>query len=162
MAINSLWPSKAFWVNIELGNGLLPVQRQAITWTNAGILSTGSRGITSVKMKFAVKCESKYNSFYSRNEFENGGCKMTDILFRPQCIKYLQLDSLEAHEHLPPKDILMVLCEYFGKILLEWGRILVCDRHMQCSFHNNFHGFPVCIVDLQINLVSQPPSNGLN
>ena len=153
----------AIWVNIELDNGLLPVQRQAITWTNTGILSTGSRGITSVKMKFAViVCESKFNSFHSRNEFENGGCKMAVIFFRPQCIEYQQLDSLEAHEHLPPKYILIVLCGYFCKILLEWGRILVCDRHMQCSFHNSFHGFPVCIVDLRISLVSQPPSNGLS
>ena len=27
------------WVNIGSGNGLLPVRHQAITWTNAGLLS---------------------------------------------------------------------------------------------------------------------------
>ena len=27
------------WVSVGLGNGLSPVRRQAITWTNAGLLS---------------------------------------------------------------------------------------------------------------------------
>ena len=32
------------WVSVGLGNGLSPVWRQAITWTNAGLLSIGPLG----------------------------------------------------------------------------------------------------------------------
>ena len=32
------------WVNIDSGNGLAPVRRQAITWTNADLLSIGPLG----------------------------------------------------------------------------------------------------------------------
>ena len=41
--------------SIIIGNGLLPVRRQAITWTNAGLLSIGSLGTNfsepQIKMK---------------------------------------------------------------------------------------------------------------
>ena len=32
------------WVSIDSGNGLLPFWQQAITWTNAGLLSIGPLG----------------------------------------------------------------------------------------------------------------------
>ena len=39
------------WVIIGSGNGLLPVQYQAITWTNAALLSIGLLGTISVKLE---------------------------------------------------------------------------------------------------------------
>ena len=44
--LNSSPPSAAYmrqfnWVNIGSGDGLSPVRRQAITWTNAALLSIG-------------------------------------------------------------------------------------------------------------------------
>ena len=33
------------WISIGSDNGLLPVQHQAITWTNADLLSIGPLGI---------------------------------------------------------------------------------------------------------------------
>ena len=36
-----LFPNIKDWVNIGSGNGLSPVRRQAITWTNADSLSIG-------------------------------------------------------------------------------------------------------------------------
>ena len=43
--VNSCPPNVSLnWVSIGSGNGLSPVQRQAITWTNAGLLSTGPLG----------------------------------------------------------------------------------------------------------------------
>ena len=39
-----LVPQSVNWVSIGSGNGLSPVQRQAITWTNAGLLSIGPLG----------------------------------------------------------------------------------------------------------------------
>ena len=32
------------WVSIGSGNGLSPIQRQAITWTNGGLLLIGHLG----------------------------------------------------------------------------------------------------------------------
>ena len=44
-------------VNIGSGNGLSPVSRQAIMWTNADILSADHQE------QSLMKCESKYNTF---------------------------------------------------------------------------------------------------
>ena len=52
-------------------NGLSPGRRQAIIWTNAGILSTGLLGTS-----------------FKENAFENVVCKIVAILSWPQCVKY--------------------------------------------------------------------------
>ena len=39
------------WVIISLGNGLSPVPFQAITWTNAGLLSIGLLGTNISEIK---------------------------------------------------------------------------------------------------------------
>ena len=48
------------WVSIGSGNGLSPVRRQTITWTNAGLLSIGLLG------KISVKFESEFYHFHPR------------------------------------------------------------------------------------------------
>ena len=48
------------WVIIGPGNGLSPVPRQDITWTNAGLLSTRLLGT------YSLKFESKFYHFHSR------------------------------------------------------------------------------------------------
>ena len=60
------------WVNISSGNGLSPVRRQAITWTDAGSLSIGRLGANFIEIRrFSV-------IFIQENAFEivvcqNGG-----------------------------------------------------------------------------------------
>ena len=56
---------------IGSGNGLSPGRRQAIIWTNAGILLIGPLGT---------------NFFIQENAFENVVWKMAAILYRPQCV----------------------------------------------------------------------------
>ena len=46
--------------SIDLSNDLSPVRRQAITWTNADILSIGTLGTNFSEI------QSKYETFYSR------------------------------------------------------------------------------------------------
>ena len=48
------------WVIIASGNGLSPVRHQAITWTNAGLLSIGPLGT------YLSEFESEFYHFHSR------------------------------------------------------------------------------------------------
>ena len=50
------------WAIIGSGNGLLPIRYQAITWTNAGLLSIGFLG----REQIAVKFELEFYPFRSR------------------------------------------------------------------------------------------------
>ena len=43
------------WINIASGNGLSPVQRQAITSTNAVVLSTGSLGTNLSEIRIKIQ-----------------------------------------------------------------------------------------------------------
>ena len=72
-------------------NGLLPVQGQAITWTNTGILSIGSLGTTSNEFLTKIK------QWKKENEFENVVCKMMAILSQSQSV-YAQ--SVQAYVKL--------------------------------------------------------------
>ena len=64
MIINSSPPSAASvnWAIIGSGNGLSPIRRQAITWTNAGLLSIGLLG-TNFNRNSII--------FIQENAFEN-------------------------------------------------------------------------------------------
>ena len=59
-------------------NGLSPERRQAIIWTNAGILIIGPLGTNFSRNS---------NIFIEENVIENVVCEMAAILSRPQCIK---------------------------------------------------------------------------
>ena len=70
--------------NIGSDNGLLPGRRQAIIWTNAGILligplGTNFSGILSEVQTFSFK--------------KNIVCEVAAILPRPQCVKLLMSGS---------------------------------------------------------------------
>ena len=65
-------------------NGLSPGRRQAIIWTNAGILL---RRTSNLRDTF--QCNFKGNSyiFIQENAFQNVVCEMVAILSHPQCGK---------------------------------------------------------------------------
>ena len=64
------------WVSIGSDNGLLPIQHQAIIWTNAGLLS-----ILPLGTKFSeILTETKI--FINENASENIVCEMAAILSR--------------------------------------------------------------------------------
>ena len=64
---------------IGSNNGLSAGRRQAIIWTNAGILLIGPWG--------TQKFNRYSNIFIQQNAFENVVCEMASILSRPQCVK---------------------------------------------------------------------------
>ena len=79
--VTDAWPSICVYKLTMIGsdNGMSPGRRQAIIWTNAGILLIGPLGKTPVK------------SFFNQNLYifieENIVWKMAAILSRPQCVK---------------------------------------------------------------------------
>ena len=64
------------WVNNGSDNGLSPGRRQAIIWTNAGILLIGL-----LRTNFG-------EILIQRNAFENDVCEMSVILFRERWVNY--------------------------------------------------------------------------
>ena len=61
-------------VIIGPGNGLSPGRRQAITWTNAGLLSIGPLRTSFSAIRIEIQV------FIDENAFENIVCEMADIL----------------------------------------------------------------------------------
>ena len=71
-------------VNIDSGNGLAPIWRQAFTWTNVDLLT-----IVPIQTNVnKILIEREKNSF-EENSVENVVCKMSAILSRPQHINML-------------------------------------------------------------------------
>ena len=68
------------WVIIGPGNGLSPVQAQAITWTNVNTLSIRTLGIILQNLNQDT------NIFIHKNTIENGVCKITAIMPQPQYV----------------------------------------------------------------------------
>ena len=63
-------------------NGLSPDRRQAIIWTNAGILLIGPTG-----SNFSEIFNRNSDNFIQENAFESVVCETAAILSRPQCVK---------------------------------------------------------------------------
>ena len=89
---------------IDSDNGLAPVRRQAIIWTNAGILSIGPFNWNKLQWKF------NRNSyiFIQENAFENVVWKMASILSRPQCVKW----QLVCKFSIVERNLLFIFCFY--------------------------------------------------
>ena len=65
-------------------NGLSPGRRQAIIWTNAGILLIGPLGTSLSEISIEIHTFS-----FKKNAFKNVVCRMAAILSRPQCVKWM-------------------------------------------------------------------------
>ena len=70
---------------ISSDNGLSPGRRQAITWTNAGILVIGTLGINFSE----IYLNQNSNIFIQENAFENVIKKLTAIVSQPQCVNHV-------------------------------------------------------------------------
>ena len=70
-------------------NGSSPDRRQAIIWTNAGILLIGPLGTNFSE----IVMEILRNFFIQENAFESVVCETASILYRPQCVKTLRASS---------------------------------------------------------------------
>ena len=69
-------------------NGLSPCRRQAIIWTNAGILLIGRLGTNFGEILIEI-----YIFSLKKNAFENIFWEMSAILSRPQCVLSIPIGS---------------------------------------------------------------------
>ena len=70
------------YIIIGSGNGLSPIQRQAIIQNNAVSLSVGILGSI-----FYWHFNQKSNIIMDKNAYESVVCKMAAILSRPHCVR---------------------------------------------------------------------------
>ena len=73
-------------------NGLSPEQRQAIIWTNAGILLIGHLGTNFNKNLIEI-----LTFFIHKNAIESVVCEMAAILPGPQCVKACTTREIWRH-----------------------------------------------------------------
>ena len=85
--INSTPPSAAYmsanWISFGSDNGLAPKRRQAITWTNADLLSIGPKGTNFSEIWIEIQ-----KIVIHENAFENIVCKMVAILSKERWVDF--------------------------------------------------------------------------
>ena len=72
------------WVNIGSGNGLSPVRRQAITWTNADLLSIGPLGTNFREIWIEI-----LTFWLKKMRLKMTSAKMATILYRGRWVKVI-------------------------------------------------------------------------
>ena len=80
------WPLDTLYTIIGSDNGLLPSWRQAIFWTNTGILLIGPLGTNFSEIFIRIKTFSLMNMY-----LKVSSAKVAAILPQPQCVKSLSL-----------------------------------------------------------------------
>ena len=79
------------WVSFGSGNGLAPVQRQSITWTNADLLPIGSPGADFSEIQIKIV---NTQLFIHKNAFKYVVCEMGAILSRERWVKLYVISSV--------------------------------------------------------------------
>ena len=94
---------------ISSDNGLSPGRRQAIIWTNDGILLIGPLGtnISEILSKNS-------HIFIQENAFQNIICEVAAILSRTQCVKYVR-KNMHLYFAL---DIIIAMCVCMQMLVL--------------------------------------------
>ena len=124
ISVNSSPPSAIYmsvnWVSIVSSNGLPPVRRQAITWTNA----------VNCNLRDKLQWNSNHNTklFIQENVFENVICEMVAILSRGRWV------DISSYLNKEP--------QIFGEMslkncLLIW-RLIITIYHIPCSVYSLF------------------------
>ena len=90
-------------VSIGSSNGLLPIRRQAIVWTNAGLLSIWPFGTNFSEFFYQYT-----NLFIHENAYENIVCKMASILSTGRWVKVNTWMSYYTSQEI--KDVITNAC----------------------------------------------------
>ena len=118
--------------NIRSDNGLSPGRRQAIIWTNAGILLIGPLGTNFSE----ILSEFKY--FHSRKCSENVVCEIVSILSRPHCVNSRIYFTLTPLDELKTKTFKCLhLKMKLQPKMLEYASQLLCSS---VEFHLTLRG----------------------
>ena len=108
-------------------NGLSPGQRQAIIWTNAGILLIGPLGTNFSEILIAIQT-------FSFKKMHLKICEMASILSLPQWVKYGDLlflyHTVMAHERhgvWNHRSLDCLVTSLFG-VIANYALLVFCDR----------------------------------
>ena len=124
-------------------NGLSPGRRQAIIWTNAGILLIRALGTNLTEVLGEIHTFS-----FKKNVFENLVFEMASILPRPQCVNITpSIDRI----HTGPEPPIIILID-----------VLVpdCDSVDYSQTSNMRHSLMGNIIVVRISPVGAAPTNG--
>ena len=83
------------WISIGSGNGLSPIRHQAISWTNAHLLSIAPLETNFIQILFKIQ-----KLFIQGNPFENVICEMATILSRGGSVKHDFTQEFTSPTHL--------------------------------------------------------------
>ena len=113
---------------IGSNNGLSPCRRQAIIWTNAGILLIEPLGTYFSEILILIhRIQEFKNSRIQENAFENVVWKMAAMLSRPQCVNGV-VDATANPLYLAPlgiKQVLKFTWEYWREGTVCWMSIMI-------------------------------------
>ena len=132
-------------------NGLSPGRRQAIIWTNAGILLIDTLG-----NKLQWNLNRNLNIFIQENAFENVVWKMAAILSRPQCVKHVNDRQWKTGRSTGSYMNRYILIEHIS-ILCNYVYRYVCicvDMHARASAHMYIYVW-VCIITHNLKCMLQ-------
>ena len=80
--------ASAIWASFGSANGLSPVRRQAITWTNADLLSIGPLGTNFSEIEFKIQ-----NVSFIKKHLKISSDKIAAILSRGEFMWYIYLQD---------------------------------------------------------------------
>ena len=111
------------WVSIDSGNGLFPVQHQAITWTNADLLSIEPFG------RKLREIESKFIAFHLRKCIWK--CHMQNVCH------FVQMDMSKVFRDMPPTTHFLSSKWKLSPICLITGDIDTFTVHLHRPNHRH-------------------------
>ena len=163
------------WVSVDSGNGLPPIRRQTITWTNADLLSIGQLGTNFSEISIKIQIFSLKKMLFKissaifppngpgRDEFKK--CNRP-FYAGPSVAIYMVFASYswitKECVHGPPETViykLMCLHHFSSWIFLKHssakyvGIAMICGR---VSFRWNIHGLSLGMSTVVTELLWQP------
>ena len=137
------------WTGSVFGsaNGLSPVWRQAIPWTNAALLSIGHLGTNFGEIWIQIK-----KLFIHENAFKTVACEMATNLFRGRGVNFLILFSRPLlTENTKQQKQKMELCQ--NDELDKTGTRLLRHRSGPCfNIKTIFPGMVISIIKIRLRL----------
>ena len=105
------------WVSIGSGNGLSPVPRQAITWTNGNLLSIGPLGTNFSKIRIEIQNFHSWKCIWKHSLEKKP---------RPFCPRGDELNQQQSSQHVPFSVFVQV--GYWNVIQSNVNTLLYIDR----------------------------------
>ena len=124
------------WVRIGSGNGLSPVWRQAITWTNAALLSIGSLGTNFSEILIKTQ-----NFSFTKMHLKMSSAKVTAILSRGRRVNTLIETVQKCLPFCRDRDLqmyfldMLIAINYFLIFCIKWNLLEKSSRFSELNLN---------------------------